>query len=224
MEEANELIEGTLNRQTELLWEWRNKLVALLTQQLLSSEGDADGDEFARSLDTQGEAEAYLQAYADLFADRRAVLLAERTLLAAHDTKETRLRKTKAAQKANDAVYWAEDRENAMDVEMERLEEGEVQPQHEVLQKDLKEKRTALLQLNDSNTTRAIRSVMVDLHNIAARIVKDDDPETVIVKEATAKLRALIAEQGRLSVYSRIKLPRSIILWIYRQAHGQDTA
>lgn len=198
MEEANELIHSTLNRQTELLWEWREKLVSLLTQPLSSSssDGDADGEEFSRSLETQGEAEAYLQAYADLFADRRATLTSERTLLAAHDTRETHLRKTKAAQKATDTVLWAED-EDLMDVQMEKLE-GEVQPQHEVLQKELKEKRTALLQLNDAGAYRAVRSVMVDLNNVAARIVKEDDPERYIVKDAVAKLRALINEQCAL--------------------------
>lgn len=207
MDEVKKLIEHSLNPQTELLWEWRDKLLALLTQPLSStaSDADADGEEFTRSIETQGEAEAYLQAYTDLFADRRAALTAERTLLAAHDTKEAHLRKTKAAQKATDAVYWAEE-EAVTDVQMEKLEEGEVQPQHEVLQKELKEKRTALLQLNSTGTSRAIKSAMVDLSNVAARIVREGDPEKAnaretmaIANEAVAMLRTLISDQGALS-------------------------
>lgn len=191
MDEANEIIEDTLNKQSELLWEWRTKLVTLLTQPLSSSDGDADGDEFSRSLETQGEAEAYLQAYADLLSDRRATLTAERTLLAAHDTKETHSRKTKAAQKATEAELW---QDAGQEIELEKLENVELQPQHEVLQKELKETRASLLLSAEPN--RAVRSVMVDLNNVAARITKDDDPEKLIVRTAVVRLRVLINDQG----------------------------
>lgn len=75
-------------KQTELLWEWRSKIHELLTQSLTSGgDDDADGQEYQRTLDNQGEAEIYLQAYAALLADRREALTSERTLLAAHDAK-----------------------------------------------------------------------------------------------------------------------------------------
>lgn len=58
----------------------------LLTKKL--SPGDqADGQEYQRTLDDQGEAETYLQAYTALLADRRESLVNERTLLAAHDAR-----------------------------------------------------------------------------------------------------------------------------------------
>lgn len=86
IEELHEIIENVLNEQTELLWEWRSKIHSLLTQSLNPGE-DADGQEYQRTLDNQGEAETYLQAYAALLADRREALVNERTLLAAHDAK-----------------------------------------------------------------------------------------------------------------------------------------
>jgi E3 ubiquitin-protein ligase SHPRH len=59
-------------------------MTELLTQQLTPGE-EADGQEYQRTLDDQGEAETYLMNYASLLADRREALLRERTLLAAHD-------------------------------------------------------------------------------------------------------------------------------------------
>ena len=53
-----------------------------------ASESDtADGEEYQRTLDDQGEAETYLQAYAALLADRREAMYNERTILAAHDAR-----------------------------------------------------------------------------------------------------------------------------------------
>ena len=97
------MISKVLNAQAKLLWLWRTKLITLLTQALTSSDSDeVDGQEYGRSLDTQGEAEVYLQAYASLLADRREALTAERTLLAAHESKETKIRKTKTAARAEE--------------------------------------------------------------------------------------------------------------------------
>ena len=94
-----------LNEQAELLWRWRDKLYGLLTEKLSVGEGEeADGEEYARTLETQQEAESYLQAYAALLADRREVLEAERTALAAHDVRETKLRHTRAAARAAAAL------------------------------------------------------------------------------------------------------------------------
>jgi E3 ubiquitin-protein ligase SHPRH len=71
MDEANELIEGVLNGQTDLLWEWRTRLITLLTQRLSTESDDVDGEEYSRTLDTQGEADTFLQAYSALVSDRR---------------------------------------------------------------------------------------------------------------------------------------------------------
>ncbi|KAI0350953.1 hypothetical protein OH77DRAFT_1411940 [Trametes cingulata] len=191
MDEANELIDGLLNEQSKLLWQWRSKLIALLTQPLGSKDQDADGQEYTRSLETQGEAEAYLQAYAALLADRRETLTAERTLLAAHDVREVKARKTKAARGTR---YVAEG--DTGDLVLDKLQDHDVQPEHEVMLKTLNDERKALL--DEFDPGRAIKSIMVDLNNVAVGVFKDDDPEKIIAKEAVAKLRSLIAEQGKL--------------------------
>lgn len=122
-----------------------------LLSRSLKEEGDADGDEYNRSLDAQGEVDMYLQAYASLLADRRATLVAERTILAAHDGKERKLRKTKAAKAAAAAAI-----HNTL-LNPETSEDFELQPEHEVLFKELTSARKAISEDTDE---RAIKSVM----------------------------------------------------------------
>jgi E3 ubiquitin-protein ligase SHPRH len=151
MEEANELIQNVLNEQAKLLVEWRAKIVQLLTQKLTGKESDADegdGQEYQRNLDNQGEAEVYMQAYAALLADRREALVNERTLLAAHDVREKKLRHTKAAMKAAQALE-----EGGM---MRAVDDVELQPEHEVMYKGLSDERKELLKKLNG---RAIKSV-----------------------------------------------------------------
>lgn len=202
MDEANELIDGLLNEQSTLLWQWRTTLIALLTQPLGSKDADADGQEYTRSLDTQGEAEAYLQAYAALLADRRETLTAERTLLAAHDVREVKARKTKAARGTR---YLTEVEAEVLD--LDKLEDHDIQPEHQVMLKTLNDERKALL--DEFDPGRAIKSIMVELNNIAVGIVKDDDPEKIIAKSGVARLRSLISEQGRLPLSVYMYLQRS---------------
>ena len=184
-DEANEIIENKLNEQSSLIWEWRTKIIALLSQQLNNNDGQADGEEYARALETQGEVEAYLQVYAALLADRREAIVAERTLLAAHDSREKKKRRTKAALAAA--------RRAEEDVDMEVLEDIEVQPEHEVLRKELTEERK---DLSSQFSGRAMKSVLVDLAGVAASIFRDNDPEKVIAKDGVQRLRALIANQS----------------------------
>ncbi|CAL1697614.1 unnamed protein product [Somion occarium] len=188
MEEANEKIDELLNEQSALLWRWRTRLIGLLTQSLTSGDDDADGQEYSRSLETQGEAETYLQAYAALLADRREALTSERTLLAAHDVKEKKARLTKAAKKAAAAAL--------EDEVLMQIGDIDPQPEHQVLQQQLNEERKHLLE--DFNSSRALRSVMVDLNNVAARIIKDEDPEKIIAKDAASRLRQLLLEQAKM--------------------------
>ncbi|KAI0702634.1 SNF2 family N-terminal domain-containing protein [Earliella scabrosa] len=193
MDEAEELIDGLLNEQSRLLWQWRQKLIALLTEPLGGSGDDADGQEYNRSLETQGEAEAYLQAYAALLADRRETLTAERTLLAAHDVREVKARKTKRAQQALASKYGLSDAEP---LELEQIADMEVLPEHQVMAKGLHDERKALLDSWDPG--RAVKSIMVDLNNVAVAIQNKDDPEKIIAQGAVKNLRSLIAEQGKL--------------------------
>jgi E3 ubiquitin-protein ligase SHPRH len=119
-------------------------------------------------------------------------LLAERTLLAAHDTREKNKRKTLTSKKAVDDLLEAEAISSiTADVEL--------RPEHKVLQNDLDEKRRDILQRSNG---RAIKSVMVALNGVAARITNDKDPEKVIVRGATSALRQLLNSQGRFCTFS----------------------
>ncbi|KAJ7746946.1 SNF2 family N-terminal domain-containing protein [Mycena maculata] len=173
-EEVNEIIEIVLNEQSSLLWEWRTRMTELLTQKLTPGDEDADGQEYQRTLDDQGEAETYLINYTSLVADRREALLQERTLLAAHDAREKKLRHTKAAIKAS----------AALDMPGEILDGIELHPEHEVLQKELSAKRKALL---EDLQGRAVKSVVVEMANKAARNHKDTDPEKIMLKDASSQ-------------------------------------
>ena len=195
VEELHEIINELLNVQSALLWKWRDKLIELLTKPL-SNGDDVDGQEYARSLDVQGEAEAYLQAYAALLADRRESLTAERTLLAAHEVRETNVRQTKAAMRALEPTDV---------VELEKLDNEEQKPEHEVLLRTLHEERKAILDNYDSE--RAVRSILVDLNNVVARIVKDSDPEKLLARDAAqsgAYLYPIKASKDKAWPYRRM--------------------
>ena len=99
--------------------------------------------------------ETYLQAYAALLADRRVALRNERTLLAAHDVRAKHFRQTKAAFKAaHKSVESESEIPNGL-------------PEHEVLHKDLSNKRKdILIKLGG----RAIKSVSNNDFKVKCRI------------------------------------------------------
>jgi E3 ubiquitin-protein ligase SHPRH len=189
MEEADEIIQNLLNAQSSLLWKWRTHLHGLLTESLTSN-SEADGQEYSRTLETQGEAEMYLQAYAALMADRREVLVAERTALAALEHKEKKLRKTKVAAKAAAAE------------EIEIPEGLELQPEHEVIAKELADARRVLLMDFEG---RAVKSIMVDLTAVAAKCPRDDDPEKLLAKDGATALRRLISAQSASAIVVQVR-------------------
>ena len=147
MEELNTVVEDVLNEQSKLLWKWRSHIVHLLSQPLNPSNAEADGQEYQRTLDEQGEVETYLQSYVALLADRREAMVNERTLLAAHDVREKRLRHTKAAMRAATAAAG-----DAL-----TIPDGvDMQPEHEVMHSTLStERKNLLLALKG----RAVKSV-----------------------------------------------------------------
>lgn len=84
-----------LNEQGELLWEWRGVIIGLLTQKLSADDKEeSDGQEYARALETQSTVAAYMQQWAALLADKKDTLIAERSILAAHEDMEIKQRKT----------------------------------------------------------------------------------------------------------------------------------
>ncbi|KIY47840.1 hypothetical protein FISHEDRAFT_44377 [Fistulina hepatica ATCC 64428] len=181
--EGNSIIENVLNAQSRLLWEWRAHIKELLTLPLGSEDDqEADGMEFQRSLDTQGEAETYLQVYAALLADRKQALINERTLLAAHAIKEKKKRTTKTAAEAVDEI--PDEVREAIDLQLE----------HTILQQMLTVRRKALLEgLNQ----RALKSVRNDLIAAGAKLDKKS-PEKKEIEDIVKSLKELMMEQNRV--------------------------
>jgi len=147
-------MDDVLNQQTALLWEWRTHMIRLLTQKL-SQDGDkADGEEYQRTLDNQGEAETYIQCYAALLSDRRQAVLNERTLLAEHDVKEKKKRQTKTARHAEAAEYYVDGGDDLFEIP----EDVEMKPEHEELLSELSTQRKILFTRLGG---RAVKSVSV---------------------------------------------------------------
>ncbi|KAF9261015.1 hypothetical protein L218DRAFT_981084 [Marasmius fiardii PR-910] len=183
VEELHEIIENVLNEQSTLLWKWRTVIYNLLTQRLNGGgDNDADGQEYERNLNNQGEAETYLQAYSALLADRREALMNERTLLAAHDVREKKLRNTKAAQNALAS--------EVLDLPVDVLEE--MRPQDQVLLKELSDERKELLMDLDG---RAVKTILVQLTGALGRITNDHDPEKPLLKQFVVDVRKLMQSQ-----------------------------
>ena len=183
------MITDLLNAQTNLLWEWRGRLVELLTRSINSDScEDVDGKEYARSLETQGEAETFLHAYTVLLNDRREALFAEKSLLAAHDGRGKFKRATAAAMRALNG---------AVDADVEVIDDlYETRPEDQVLRQDLMEERMILL---DPFQGRALKSIMVDLSNFASNHGKK---LKAIATDAASLLRDLIASQSMSSSFS----------------------
>ena len=195
------MVSGLLNAQTNLLWQWRSRLVELLAKGVGPESGeDADGKEYARSLETQGEAETFLDAYSVLLNDRREALFAEKSLLAAHDGGKFG-RPTAAAIRAAGGDPDAE-------VEEEEVLR-EAWPEDQILRRDLMEQRKGLLVPFQG---RALKSIMVDLANLSANklIMVDlenlsaDDLEELqsAAADAASLLRDLISSQGGSSFFA----------------------
>ena len=69
----------------------------------------------------------------------------------------------------------------------------ELQPEHEALQEELTRIRNGLL---EKATGRAVKSILVELVAVVAKIAKDEDPEKVLAKEGVLSLRRFISAQG----------------------------
>ncbi|KAF8512949.1 SNF2 family N-terminal domain-containing protein [Hysterangium stoloniferum] len=185
IEEANDILD-LLNDQAELIWSWRDHIFTLLTQKLSGPEGNqADGEEYGRSLDTQGEVEAYLQAYASLIADRKEALIAERTALATHDAKDVHERRTLTAKKAQ----ITEAGDNFDDYNDDDIPDI---PKDTVLQNKLGDVRK---ELRAKHGTRAVKTMMILLSEIGNRAGTRSE-ENQIAKDEGKRLRNVITDQG----------------------------
>lgn len=187
IEEIRAMVEDVLNEQASLLWEWRTIMHRFLSKPLSDDDNDgetAHGQEYQATLDDQGEVETYMQAYGSLLADHREAVHSERTLLAAHDSREKKIRQTKAALKAT-----------ANDDGIEIATTGiELQPEHEVLLVRLSDQRKGLIKALHG---RAVKSIITDLTEMAMR-TKDNDPEKVILDNNVKVLRGFLNDHSMI--------------------------
>ncbi|KZV84430.1 hypothetical protein EXIGLDRAFT_776552 [Exidia glandulosa HHB12029] len=188
MDEGNEIID-LITEQNELLLKWRATLVELLTTSVSSREQPADGEEYNAGLETQAQAEVYLQAYAALLADRREAFTSDRTILAAHENRDSRLRAANAAVRGRLLPE-----EFQFDLEMpEHLELDS--PQQDVLLSELTLQRK---DLRKNRTNRSLRMILVDLNRVTQR-VGDRKEETEIARAECTRLRRIMTDQERFT-------------------------
>lgn len=120
--------------------------------------GEADGQEYQRTLEYQGEAEVYLQLYAALLADRREALLHERTLLALHDVREKKLRQTAAAMKAATVL---KDCNSSKNGRSEIPKDVVLQPKDEITRAELSLQRKAILEELGNKAVRTVWNIQL---------------------------------------------------------------
>jgi hypothetical protein len=118
--------------------------------------------QYKQNLDIQGQAEAYLQAYAALVSDRREALTAERTTLAIVNTKVTKARKTMAAQLASEGIV--NDKEAATIDNADDLDLN-----NDVLKYELDEKRKSL---SERFGGRAVKTFIGELNGVLGKFLQ----------------------------------------------------
>ncbi|WRT65006.1 uncharacterized protein IL334_001947 [Kwoniella shivajii] len=182
--QANELLE-ILNDNAYLVFDWRAKILALLSSpidadtadQRAPGEGqdveDPEAEYYAEALKAQGEVEAYMIAFAAAIADRKEFLLENRSILAAHDAKQTKQRSTKAAINA------------MIDVEMVNVPD-DVQEQATLLMKERQAFRDARV---EKDCERPLKGLLIDLNG------PNRPEEITIAKNMAMMLKAFIKEQ-----------------------------
>jgi len=122
---------------------------------------EADGQEYQRTLESQGEAEVYLQLYAALLADRREALLHERTLLDLLNVREKKLRQTVAAMKAATML------EELTSSDGPEISNVILQPEDEITRTELSARRKAILQELGDKSLRTVWYIQLVLYGKA---------------------------------------------------------
>ncbi|KZO97524.1 hypothetical protein CALVIDRAFT_562880 [Calocera viscosa TUFC12733] len=181
-DEANDVID-LLNDQRDLLWKWRGMIFTRLTQSLTTSQGqEADGEEYGHALDAQGEAEAYITVYAALLADRKEALSQERTLLAIHEAREQKGRDTRAALNAGVDTALA-------------TAAAEMEPQNEVLMRQLSQERR---DMRNAHSKRSLKAVFLEMSGMADHYEREI--EGTILKSEAMRLRRVVTDQEALCI------------------------
>ncbi|KAG8798840.1 hypothetical protein FRC17_007306, partial [Serendipita sp. 399] len=165
-----------LNEQTRILFEWKDHVIELITQPLITeAEPEDEKTPYERAIEIQQECEAFLMAYQSLLADRRELMIAERTQLAALEDREVRVRKTAAASKA------------------QKDEEKVAVSEEKLILNGLDKARHAL---RNSVQGRALKSTLVDLGNVIDGELSSEE-EIAIAKMESTRLKRLLQIQGK---------------------------
>ncbi|WVQ84030.1 hypothetical protein IAT38_006175 [Cryptococcus sp. DSM 104549] len=179
IEQANDLLE-ILNDNALLVFNWRTMIIDLLSSPIDAEPADApegqgqdvenpEAEYYAEALKAQGEAEAYMIAYAAAIADRREFMSETRSLLATHDARVTKQRSTKAALNA------------MVDVEMADVPD-DVSEQAAMLMTERQAFRDARL---EKGCERPLKGLLMDLNAI---IHGPHRPEEIKIAQDMAKM------------------------------------
>ncbi|KAG8938004.1 hypothetical protein FRC00_003878 [Tulasnella sp. 408] len=179
--EANRLID-VLDSQRKLIFKWRGRICKLLTQKIAPVRS-ASGNEYQRAMDIQQEVEGYLLAYAALLADRREVLMQQRTTLAAHDDRGKPSRRTRTSARARATAASDDGADPANSVTANN-------GGNQKLAKSLRQQRQECKNITGDG---ALRSVMIALGKVVG-----SDSEQQIAREEAKRLRRIIHDQSIL--------------------------
>ncbi|EIW68737.1 hypothetical protein TREMEDRAFT_71902 [Tremella mesenterica DSM 1558] len=181
-----------LDGNAVLIVEWRKKIVELLSTPVESETTDVPGvgqgqnvenpekEYYAEALNAQGEVEAYLIAYAAALADRREMMLEERSLLAERDVRTAKQRSTRAAIKA---VAEAPEILNVPD---------EVQEQARALMAERQAFRDAR---KENDCEKPLKGLLLDLNSIIHNASREQ--EVHIAKDLTEIIKSYISTQTK---------------------------
>ncbi|BEI82473.1 hypothetical protein CcaverHIS002_0303410 [Cutaneotrichosporon cavernicola] len=191
IEQSNSLLK-ILNDNALLVHSWRQKLYELLTGPVeapneevpLPGEGqeveNPDEEYYAKALQAQGEIEAYLTAYAAAIADRKEMLVEDRTILATHESRITKKRVTKNSKDA------AEDAQN---IDLTQVDD---QTLNLMLERQAFRDRR-----KQEDCERPLKTMLIDLNNIEHSALRQE--ESLIAKDAATYLRAYIKAQTEMA-------------------------
>ncbi|CAK9783442.1 hypothetical protein CC85DRAFT_282178 [Cutaneotrichosporon oleaginosum] len=187
IEQSNSLLK-ILNDNALLVHSWREKLYELLTGPVEAVDEEVplpghgqnvenpEEEYYAKALQAQGEIEAYLTAYAAVIADRKEMLLEDRTILATVESRITKKRVTKNSKEA------------AADAQAVDLNTVDDQTLNLMLERQAFRDRR-----KQEGCERPLKAMLIDLSNIEHSAQRRE--EVAIAESAAAYLRRYIKAQ-----------------------------
>ncbi|KAL1409743.1 hypothetical protein Q8F55_003740 [Vanrija albida] len=188
--EVNGLLK-ILNDNAVLVFNWRSKVIDLLNLPLEAEEDkvpavgqgqdveNPDQEYYAEALKAQGDVEAYLTAYAAAIADRKEMLVEERSVLATHDARMVKKRTTRAAKEAQDGV-----------------EEIPLNDVEDLTLKLMTERQAFRDRRREEDCERPLKALLITLTSIVHGQFRAE--EIMIAKAASEGIRTYINKQSEL--------------------------